>query len=100
MIIKNLEKKMLRIFETVQELCEALELTTGSVYLLPIHYCIRHEVLNIFPEAKCVVFAYPEQSPRFWMVIRRNMYTRLVNLLRLLIVLHYWLIQIGCIRYK
>lgn len=68
---------MLRIFETADELKEAELLTNDSIFLLPIHYSIRHERLGIFPEAKCTILGYPEKKPFIWMVIRRNKFTRL-----------------------
>ncbi|MCP9264111.1 ATP-dependent protease La [Dirofilaria immitis] len=52
---------MLRVFETADELKEAELLTSDSVFLLPIHYSIRHERLGIYPEAKCTVLGYPEK---------------------------------------
>ncbi|VDK69349.1 unnamed protein product [Gongylonema pulchrum] len=69
---------MLKVFETAAELQEAEQLTSNSVYLLPIHYSIRHERHGVYPEAKCKVFGYPDQSPFLWMVIRRNKFTRLL----------------------
>lgn len=66
---------MLRVFETGNELKEAELLTSDSVFLLPIHYSIRHERLGVFPEAKCTILGYPEKSPFIWMVIRRNKFT-------------------------
>ncbi|VDO15682.1 unnamed protein product [Brugia timori] len=68
---------MLRVFETGNELKEAELLTSDSIFLLPIHYSIRHERLGVFPEAKCTILGYPEKSPFIWMVIRRNKFTRL-----------------------
>ncbi|VDK71050.1 unnamed protein product [Onchocerca ochengi] len=67
---------MLRIFETADELKEAELLTSDSIFLLPVHYSIRHERLGIYPEAKCTVLGYPEKAPFIWMVIRRNKFTR------------------------
>ncbi|VDN06847.1 unnamed protein product [Thelazia callipaeda] len=67
---------MLKVFQTSEDLEEAELLTNDSVYLLPIHYSIRHERLGIFPEAKCTVLGYPVETPFIWMVIRRNKFTR------------------------
>ncbi|VDM26430.1 unnamed protein product [Toxocara canis] len=67
---------MLRSFVTASELSEAFDLTTGSPYLLPIHYSIRHELQGVFPEAKCSIFGYPYHNPQMWMIIRRNQFTR------------------------
>ncbi|MFH4980902.1 hypothetical protein AB6A40_007611 [Gnathostoma spinigerum] len=66
----------MRSFETLPELREALALTSDSVYLLPIHVCLKHEIAGVYPEAKCVAYGYPSSCPQLWMLIRRNKFTR------------------------